>query len=232
MSGLFEMPYFVVGQTTATDIVCSAILGHLGVKSSHPLVMAFAGPPGHGKTELALRMGELLSANILVIDCIEMRYETDLFGPKHPYHGSEVGSPLNNHLANEGGKRSVVFLDEFDKSTEEVRQSLLILFDQGIYRDRRDFTKQYDCSNTIWIVATNLGDVVIQAFCDSSAYRSGKFSPMHIEKLSIDIRDAFLSRFKVNHISLDRTLHEERGNLSTKPVGYNINMIKSLRRAH
>lgn len=131
VSGLFEMPYFVVGQDIATDIVCSSVLGHLGVNSSHPLVMAFAGPPGHGKTELARQMGGLLSANMIVIDCTELRHETDLFGPKSPYYGSGAGSPLNNHLANEHGQRTVVFLDEFDKTTEEVRQSLLIVFDQG-----------------------------------------------------------------------------------------------------
>lgn len=131
ISGLFGMPYFVVGQEIATEIVCSSVISHLCTESSHPLVMAFVGPPGHEKTELARQMGELLSAEIKVIDCTEMKYETDLLGPKAPYRGHEAGSPLNNHLANGHGKRTVVFLDEFDKSTEEVRQSLLIVLDQG-----------------------------------------------------------------------------------------------------
>lgn len=131
ISGLFGIPYFIVGQKIATEMVCSSIISHLIFKRSHPLVMAFAGPPGHGKTELALQMGELLSTEIIVIDCTEMKYETDLFGPKAPYIGHEVGSPLNNHLANEHRKRTVVFLDEFDKTTEEVRRSLLIVFEKG-----------------------------------------------------------------------------------------------------
>lgn len=131
ISSLFGMSYFIVGQEFATEIVCSSVISHLCVKSTHPLVMAFVGPSGHGKTELARQMGELLSTGVVVIDCTEMRHESDLFGPKPPYCGHEAGSALNNHLANEHGKRSVVFLDEFDKTAEEVRQSLLIAFDQG-----------------------------------------------------------------------------------------------------
>lgn len=131
ISPLLAVPYFLVGQTMATDIVCSSILAHLTIKSSHPLVMAFVGPPGHGKTELAKRMGKLLSANTFTADCTEMRHETDVFGPKFPYQGWEGGSPLNNFLSAEQNKRSVVFLDEFDKTTAEVWQALLTTFDDG-----------------------------------------------------------------------------------------------------
>lgn len=132
ISSLLTVPYFIVGQTMATDIVCSTILAHLTIKSSHPLVMAFVGPPGHGKTELAKQMGNLLSANIFTADCTEMCHETDVFGPKSPYQGSENGSPLNNLLSKERDKRSVVFLDEFDKTTAEVWQALLTTFEMTV----------------------------------------------------------------------------------------------------
>ena len=89
------------------------------------------GPSGHGKTELAKRMGELLSSEMECIDCTEMLHETDLFGPKKPYLGYELGSPLNNFLARLTGRRGIVFLDEFEKTTREVQNALLIPFDEG-----------------------------------------------------------------------------------------------------
>jgi ATP-dependent Clp protease ATP-binding subunit ClpA len=65
------------------------------------------------------------------VDCTEMKHETDLFGAKRPYIGYDVGSPLNNFLARLHGKRSIVFLDEFEKTTPEVQNSLLVPFDEG-----------------------------------------------------------------------------------------------------
>lgn len=61
------------------------------------------------------------------------------------------------------GQRSVVFLDEFDKTLEEVRKSLLLLFQSGDYRDQRD-KKLLDCSKTIRILATNHGEERIDQF--------------------------------------------------------------------
>jgi ATP-dependent Clp protease ATP-binding subunit ClpA len=90
------------------------------------------GPSGHGKTELGRRLGSLLSLEMQTVDMTETRYETDLFGPKAPYIGCEVGSPLNNFLSRMSGKRGIVLLDELAKSKPEVLNSLLILFDEGM----------------------------------------------------------------------------------------------------
>lgn len=63
---------------------------------------------------------------------------------------------MNNFLAEHTGKRSIVFLDEFEKTTDEVRQALLLPLDLGHYRDRRS-KQEIDCSKMIWIFACNLG---------------------------------------------------------------------------
>ena len=66
-----------------------------------------------------------------MVDCTEIRHETDIFGPKAPYHGWEAGSPVNNFLARKNGERGIVFLDEFEKTEREVWNALLLPFDSG-----------------------------------------------------------------------------------------------------
>ncbi|XXG99466.1 hypothetical protein Hte_005805 [Hypoxylon texense] len=138
---------------------------HLAMPSRKPLVLLFAGPKGHGKSELANRLGYLLSSELANVDCADFKYEDELFGPKPPQQGHDLGSSLNNFLARNAGRRSIVFMDEFEKFDDTIRSGLLIPFDQGEYTDRRN-TQKIDCSKTIWILATNQFDSIIRDLCE------------------------------------------------------------------
>ena len=165
IENVFQVPYHIVGQLPAVRKLIDQLTSYLMMSSHGPLVLLFAGPSGHGKTEVACQVGDLLSLDRLHIDCTEMEHESDLFGPKAPYRGYEQGSPLNNFLAEHTGCRSVVFLDEFDKTTDDVRKAMLLVLDTGHYRNRID-SKQLDCSKAIWIMATNHGEEDIKRFWD------------------------------------------------------------------
>jgi ATP-dependent Clp protease ATP-binding subunit ClpA len=128
---LLGIPYFLVGQTTAANLLLQKLLGYIMIPSRKPLVLVFAGPSGHGKTELARRLGYLMSLELEVVDCTIHNHEMELFGPRKPFVGWEPGSPLNNFLAKHDGKRCVVFLDEFEKTTKDIHQALLLPFDNG-----------------------------------------------------------------------------------------------------
>ena len=194
--GLFHIPYYIVAQLPAIRQVIDNITSHLLMNSDRPLVLLFTGMSGHGKTELACRMGHLLSRDTTQVDCAEMRHETDLFGPKFPYQGYQKGSPLNNFLVEHTGLSSVVFLDEFDKTTDEVRKALLQVLDSGLYRSRID-NKRLDCSKTIWILATNLGEDEIQIFWDSHLHDLTEdrqlAAPFHI--LQAKLKRKFIEEF-------------------------------------
>ena len=159
---LFELPYRIIGQRWATEQVEVSISSYYLFNTAQPLVLLFTGPSGHGKTELASSLGSLLSVPFLAVDCSVLHHSTDLLGPHPGYEGWAKGSPLSAHLAEHTGQRNVIFLDEFDKTTEDVRQSMLLLF-EGKYTDRRG-NKPLDCSKIIWVLATNLGEPAINKF--------------------------------------------------------------------
>jgi energy-coupling factor transporter ATP-binding protein EcfA2 len=152
------------------------------------LVLVFTGPSGHGKTELAKSLGSLLGVEMEQVNCTVMNQETDLFGPRPPMSDWQKGSRVNNFICRNDGKRSVIFMDEFEKTDAKVHNSLLIPFQEGMhqssaswtlvrhsdidltlnfpgsYEDRRDAKKIVDCRKTIWILATNEFDDTIHKY--------------------------------------------------------------------
>ncbi|KAL8712466.1 MAG: hypothetical protein Q9220_003314 [cf. Caloplaca sp. 1 TL-2023] len=180
LTPLFEIPFQIVGQRLAARTVQEWVTSHALHHIEMPLVLLFTGPSGHGKTELAKSMGELLSVPFLKIDCTQMQKETDLFGANAPYQGWQDGSTLNNYLAEHSGQKAVVFLDEFDKTTEGVYKSLLLVFDEGFYRDRRSKGKQLNCTKIIWVLASNQGDTLIRKFWEEHLAAKPEISQLAI----------------------------------------------------
>ncbi|RSM04374.1 hypothetical protein CDV31_010076 [Fusarium ambrosium] len=196
--GLLRVQYVFVGQSVATEVLTKTLLTHLLMGSERPLVLCFAGPSGHGKTELARQLGHLLSLDLEVVDCTIVNYEMELFGPREPYVGAEKGSPVNNFLAEHSGQRCIVFFDEFEKTTKEIHQALLLPFDNGEYQDRRNRGK-VDCLNTIWILATNALDSTVVDFCEenSKILDGDENEKSQLSKeLSKQLRQTFLHYFK------------------------------------
>lgn len=131
MQSLLGIQYFLIGQTSAAVSLKAKLLAYMTLPSNRPLVLVFAGPSGHGKTELARKLGELLNLPLRVVDCTIYNREADLFGYRPPHLKASEGTPANNFLVSHAGKRCIMFLDEFEKTTEDVHKSLLIPFDNG-----------------------------------------------------------------------------------------------------
>ncbi|KAK3996254.1 P-loop containing nucleoside triphosphate hydrolase protein [Cladorrhinum sp. PSN332] len=200
---ILGIPYFLVGQRLACRLLVEKFINHLAMPSKGPLVLLFAGPSGHGKTELARKLGELLTLDLHNVDCTGLSYETDLFGPRAPYRGSEAGSGTNNFLAAHDGSRSIIFLDEFEKTNQGVRESLLIPFQNGDYLDRRHLTT-VNCSKTIWVLATNAFDATIHSFCarhhrqlfsNDTSEKSQQTAKELGQKLSRELQKQSITRF-------------------------------------
>ncbi|KAI1501795.1 P-loop containing nucleoside triphosphate hydrolase protein [Biscogniauxia marginata] len=194
--GLHQM---IIAQSIATRWLQQKLLGYLARQQNKPLILVFAGPSGHGKTELARKFGDLMSLELHVVDCTIFKQDIELFGPRPPYSGFEDGSILNNFLARKAGERCIVFMDEFEKTSKEIHNTLLLPFQDGHYEDRRS-GKTIDCSKTIWILATNKLDDHIHAFCsanDQALFQSEDEEAQDrlVGKLCRQLRREFIGHF-------------------------------------
>ncbi|OCK98980.1 P-loop containing nucleoside triphosphate hydrolase protein, partial [Cenococcum geophilum 1.58] len=198
LTELCGLPFTMIGQDLSIEMLTNRLLTHLITPTTKPLVLTFAGPSGHGKTEVGRRLGDLLSLKMLVVDMTQIKHETDLFGPYSPYVGYEKGSPLNNFLADNSGRKAIVMLDEIEKSGSKIMDANLIVFDEGRYQDRRSRMK-VNCTNIIWILATNALDSKINEFSEM------KFAKQHnSEAFNPKLKDALVA-------TLFRGMKEEFG---------------------
>jgi len=133
MAELLEIGHSIVGQQPACMRVLDLVFAHIALKRPEPLLLAFAGPPGHGKTELAERIGGMIACKTTSINCAEIRSSWGLFGAESGHGGQSNGTTLNNFLVENKGKHSVVFLDEFDKTNQEVVNALLRVCEKDRY---------------------------------------------------------------------------------------------------
>lgn len=131
-SALLGIPYILIGQ------VLAYMLEDKQNKHPKPLALAFAGPSGHGKTELAKQLGLLLSLEYQVVDCATDKDERELLGARSFWEGSGDGTRLNNFLSRNEGESGIVVLDEFEKTEDEIRNAFLIPFDEGMSPPRID----------------------------------------------------------------------------------------------
>ncbi|KAI0597474.1 P-loop containing nucleoside triphosphate hydrolase protein [Biscogniauxia sp. FL1348] len=165
--GILGLHQAIIGQLPAVIALRQCLLTQLAVPRPKPLVLLFAGPRGHGKMELARRLGDLTSMEVIREDCSISSRETQLFGPMPSCAGFEKGSRLNNFLAQMSGKRCVVYLDKIDNASVEVHDTLSVIFDEGKYVDRRD-SREINCSHVIWILATCKLDDQIHKFYEEN----------------------------------------------------------------
>lgn len=131
MGELLKISHAIVGQQAACTRVLDRIYAQIGLDKTRHLLLAFAGLAGHGKTELAEKLEKAISASSISINCAEIRTSWGLFGSEAGYISSKDGTILNNFLARNDGRPSVVFLDEFDKTDSRVVEASLTYTEKG-----------------------------------------------------------------------------------------------------
>ena len=153
----------IIGQDEAIDSIVSALKrSQVGLNDENrPLgVFLFAGASGVGKTHLANSLHKYLfgsETSLVRIDCGEFQHKHEnqkLIGSPPGYIGHDEGGQLVNMVRK--FPNTVVLLDEVEKAHQDIWNTFLRVFDDGVLTDNKG--KQVSFKNTIVIMTTNLGN--------------------------------------------------------------------------
>ncbi len=160
----------IIGQDHAIEVVSQAVAcWKMGFSDDEKPcgVFLFIGSTGVGKTELSKLLAKYLYQDnnaFIRLDGSEYKEEmsfTKLIGAPPGYEGHDAGGQLTEALKK--NRNRVVLVDEFEKMHDNARKIFLQVFDAGRLTDSRGFT--VDCTETLFIMTTNLGSETLYEAC-------------------------------------------------------------------
>lgn len=167
--------YNVIGQDEAiSEIVSTLFRSQADLNDpNRPLgVFLFAGSSGVGKTHLANMLHRYMyddQSQMVRIDCGEFQHKHEnqkLLGSPPGYVGHDEGGQLTNQIKN--NPNTVVLIDEVEKAHQDIWNTFLRIFDEGIVTDSKG--ELVDFRNTVIIMTTNLGnDKIVDSLISTSA---------------------------------------------------------------
>jgi ATP-dependent Clp protease ATP-binding subunit ClpB len=187
----------VIGQNEAVTSVANAIRrSRAGLSDPNQPIgsFLFLGPTGVGKTELTKALAEFLfDADDALIrvdmsEFMESHSVARLVGAPPGYVGYEEGGYLTEAVRRK--PYAVILLDEIEKAHQDVFNILLQVLDEGRLTDGQGRT--VDFKNTVIIMTSNIGSVVIQEMSGEEQYKNMKSKVLN--ELSLYFKPEFINR--------------------------------------
>ncbi len=189
----------LVGQDEAVSAVANAIRrSRAGLSDPNRPIgsFLFLGPTGVGKTELCKALAQFLfdaEDSMIRIDMSEFMEKHSvarLIGAPPGYVGYEEGGYLTEAVRRK--PYSLILLDEIEKAHHDVFNILLQVLDEGRLTDGQGRT--VDFKNTVIVMTSNLGSVVIQECMQKKDNDYASMKAKVMEVVSEHFRPEFINR--------------------------------------